>query len=75
MLPLSIYLTSRATNDKGAFEIESILKPLKKFFRLQKNEIRDKSYLDKTSEDYKTLLSFENSKLIQIVKNHRDFDW
>ncbi len=75
MLPLSIYLTSRATNDKGAFEIESILKPLKKFFRLQKNEIRDKSYLDKTSEDYKTLLSFDNSKLIQIVKNHRDFDY
>ncbi|MBL86406.1 MAG: permease [Winogradskyella sp.] len=75
MLPLSIYLTSRATNDKGAFEIESILKPLKKFFKLQKNEIRDKSYLDKTSEDYKTLLSFENSKLIQIVKNHRDFDY
>lgn len=75
MLPLSIYLTSRATNDKGAFEIESILKPLKKFFKLQKNEIRDKSYLDKTSEDYKTLLSFDNSKLTQIVKNHRDFDY
>lgn len=75
MLPLSIYLTSRATNDKGAFEIESILKPLKKFFKLQKNEIRDKSYLNKASEDYKSLLSFDNSTLIQIVKNHRDFDY
>lgn len=75
MLPLSIYLTSRATNDKGAFEIESILKPLKKFFKLQKNEIRDKSYLNKASEDYKSLLSFDDSTLIQIVKNHRDFDY
>jgi lipopolysaccharide export system permease protein len=75
MLPLSIYLTTRATNDKGAFEIESILTPLKKFFRLQKNEIRDRAFLNKESEDYKTLLTFDNSKLIQIVKNHRDFDY
>ncbi|WP_426430032.1 LptF/LptG family permease [Winogradskyella sp. HB-48] len=75
MLPLSIYLTTRATNDKGAFEIESILTPLKRFFRLQKNEIRDKAYLSKESEDYNTLLSFDNSKLIQIIKNHRDFDY
>lgn len=75
MLPLSIYLTTRATNDKGAFEIETILKPLKKLFQLQKNEIRDKSFLSKDSEDYKTLVGFDNSKLIQIVKNHRDFDY
>jgi lipopolysaccharide export system permease protein len=75
MLPLSIYLTTRATNDKGAFEIESIFTPLKKFFRLQKNEIRDRAFLNKESEDYKTLLTFDNSKLIQIVKNHRDFDY
>lgn len=75
MLPLSIYLTSRATNDKGAFEIETILKPLKKLFNLQKNEIRDKSILSKDSDDYKTLTGFDDSKLIQIVKNHRDFDY
>lgn len=75
MLPLSIYLTTRATNDKGAFEVETILRPLKKLFNLQKNEVRDKSFLDIESEDYKTLKGFDDSKLIQIIKNHRDFDY
>ena len=33
MLPLSIFLTKRAINDKGLFDIDSITDPIKKIFK------------------------------------------
>lgn len=75
MLPLSIYLTYRATNDKGAFDIDNILKPLKELFGLKKKETLERQLLNEASEDYKLLNSFENSRLIKIINNYRDFDY
>ena len=34
MLPLSIYLTNRATKDRGLFDLDSITDPLKKLFKI-----------------------------------------
>ncbi|GAB1858646.1 LptF/LptG family permease [Flavobacteriaceae bacterium MHTCC 0001] len=38
MLPLSVFLMTRATADKGIFDFDNITEPLKKFFRLKKKE-------------------------------------
>ena len=37
MLPLSIYLTTRATNDKGVFQFDAIIVPLKRLFTPKNN--------------------------------------
>ncbi|MBC2846245.1 LptF/LptG family permease [Winogradskyella flava] len=76
MLPLSVYLTSRATNDKGAFEIETILNPLKKLFRIKSKALEESNLeLEKNSEAFKTLQEYDNDKLINVIKNYRDFDY
>ncbi len=77
MLPLSIYLTNRATNDKGPINIDTdkVLKPLITFFKLKKKASTKKQVLDENSEDYQTLIGFDASRLKQIVKDHRDFDY
>lgn len=71
MLPLSIYLTSRATNDKGAIEIAGILEPLKKWFGI-KNKLSLSSNLefDPNSNEFKTLTNYDTDRLIKIIKNY-----
>ena len=40
MLPLGIFLTKRATQDKGLFEVGNIIEPLKKMFNVkEKNSV------------------------------------
>ena len=76
MLPLSIYLTSRATNDKGAFEIESILEPLKKLFGIKKKQIGINDIeFNVESEEYIALNTYDNVKLKSIVKNYNPSDF
>ncbi|WP_233586639.1 LptF/LptG family permease [Formosa maritima] len=38
MLPLGVYLTKRATEDRGIFEFDHIIEPLKKLFKLKSNK-------------------------------------
>ncbi|WP_299117248.1 LptF/LptG family permease [uncultured Winogradskyella sp.] len=71
MLPLSIYLTYRATNDRGLINLDFITVPLKKFFAFKpKSElnniknIQSYSYYNKHSVD----------ELIDIVKSQDEFD-
>ena len=70
MLPLSIYLTRRATNDRGVFQFDVILVPLKRLFatqnKLQLSETDTKSY------NYYKRYSVE--ELINIIKKQEDFD-
>ena len=74
MLPLSIYLTSRATNDKGLFDTDSILEPLKKFFKISTKEtIESDLSFSQSSDEFKTLKSYDNDKLLRTIKNHRSF--
>ncbi len=70
MLPLSIYLTRRATNDKGVFQFDVIIVPLKRLFttqnKLQLSETDTKSY------NYYKKYSIE--ELVDIIKKQEDFD-
>ena len=60
MLPLGIFLTKRATADKGLFDIDSIIEPLKKVLNIK----------EKNSVDYKFLNSHTNDQLIDVIKNY-----
>ena len=72
LLPFSIYLTNRATKDRPLIDFDSVLIPLKQLVASKSDsEIFDSQQL--TSEDTSELESFENEKLIDIVKNFRQF--
>lgn len=76
MMPLSIYLTSRATKDRPLFESENLLKPFKKIFGIKsKTLVFDTKILDIKSEAYNTLQSYDDNKLIDVVKHYRQFDY
>lgn len=60
MLPLGIFLTRRATADKGLFDFDSILEPIKKIFKIK----------EKDSVDYKFLASHKKDELINIINNY-----
>ena len=70
MLPLSIYLTTRATNDRGVFQFDAIIVPLKRLFtsknKLQLSETDTKSY------NYYKKYSVED--LVAIIKKQDEFD-
>ena len=72
LLPFSIYLTNRATKDRALIDFDSILIPLKHLVASKSDsEIANSQQL--ASEDPSELKDFENDKLIDIVKNFRQF--
>ena len=72
LLPFSIYLTNRATKDRALIDFDSILIPLKRLLTSKSDsEIVDVQQL--ASEDTSELDQFENDKLIDVVKNFRQF--
>lgn len=70
MLPLSIYLTSRATNDKGVFRIDPLLVPLKQLFtskrpiRLSESETKEYNYYKK----------YTLEELVKVIKSQGEYD-
>ncbi|WP_407556717.1 LptF/LptG family permease [Winogradskyella sp. 4-2091] len=70
MLPLSIYLTTRATNDKGVFQFDAITVPLKNLFS-SKNKVQLSETDTKTYNFYK---KYSLNELIGIIKNQNEFD-
>jgi lipopolysaccharide export system permease protein len=76
MLPLSIYLTRRATKDRPLFESDGLLNPLKDLFGIKsKTLVFDTNVLDINSEEYSTLTGYDNNKLIDVVKHYRQYDY
>lgn len=76
MLPLGIFLTKRATADRGLFESQGILEPLKKLFGLKIKPVeKDLSTFNTASGEYQTLVSYDNSKLIDIIKNYKHYNY
>lgn len=76
MLPLSIYLTSRATKDRGLLETDGLLEPLKKFFKIKARKTQFSTRVfDVNSNDYEIIKKLDDNKLIAIVKNYRDFNY
>ncbi len=72
MLPLGVYLTGRATNDKGLFDFDSYLNPIKKFLNLRpKNSV----VVDGELIQYSFLNDYNNEKLINILKNHEELNF
>ncbi len=57
MFPLSIFLTRRATADRGIFDFDGIIIPLKRFLNIKEKE----------KENFKFLNSFTNEKLLNII--------
>ncbi|WP_100615387.1 LptF/LptG family permease [Confluentibacter citreus] len=60
MLPLGIYFTKRATEDRGLFEMDHIMEPIKKMFNIKEDD----------SIDYKFLYKFKNEELINVINNY-----
>ena len=60
MFPLGVFLTKRATEDKGLFEFGGVIEPLKKIFKIK----------EKDSVNYNFLSSQTNEELINIIDNY-----
>ncbi|WP_179346511.1 LptF/LptG family permease [Winogradskyella ursingii] len=69
MLPLSIYLTSRATNDKGVFQFDALMVPFKRLFSAKKLQLSES---DTKSYNYYSRYSIE--ELVAVVKKQDEFD-
>lgn len=70
MLPLSIYLTSRATNDKGVFQFDVILVPLKRLF-IPKNKLQ---LSESDTKSYNFYKKYSLQELVAIIKKQGEFD-
>ena len=55
MLPLSLYLTSRATKDRGLFEFDHILEPIKKLLSIKSKDQRESTRLEQLNLDQQTI--------------------
>ncbi|MGR7813863.1 LptF/LptG family permease [Lacinutrix undariae] len=67
MFPLGIFLTSRATNDRGLFDFDSIIIPIKKLFKITpKNE---------SNLNLRLVEGFNEDKLIDVIKNYNNYDY
>ena len=72
LLPFSIYLTNRATKDRALIDFDSILIPLKRLITTElDSELKNTKLI--TAEIASELEQFENHKLIDIVKNFRQY--
>ncbi|WP_439153226.1 LptF/LptG family permease [Winogradskyella sp.] len=69
MLPLSIYLTNRATNDKGVFQFDAILVPLRNMFTSKKKVQLSES--DTKAYNYYKKYSIE--ELVAVVKKQDEY--
>ncbi|SDH34091.1 lipopolysaccharide export system permease protein [Winogradskyella thalassocola] len=70
MLPLSIYLTTRATNDKGVFEFDNIIVPLKRLF----NSKQKLQLSESDTKVYNFYSKYSIEELIGIIKKQDEFD-
>jgi lipopolysaccharide export system permease protein len=76
LLPLSIYLTNRATKDRTLINIDGILIPLKKLLTKEQIAPLDPQVLLlEDSPAFATLKASSDKKLIDIVKNYRQYDF
>lgn len=71
MLPFSIYLTNRATKDRALLDMDALLIPLKQ--RFVKTKLLSETVSNESNIDTDKLNYFEDYKLIDIIKNYRQY--
>ena len=70
MLPISIYLTSRATKDRSLLDLDAIFIPFKKLIqRTQIDKTPTLKVFDENSEAFFQLNEYSNKKLRDIKPN------
>ena len=69
MLPLGYYLTRRATADRGLFEFDHIIEPLKAALKLNSNDATESEQLEESSQK-----SFTLDELKEIKATHLDYN-
>ena len=75
MLPLSIYLTNRATKDRSLVNLDGILIPIKRLISKKEEVVStERTYLDIGSKAYQTILAYSNDKLIDVIQNYRQYE-
>lgn len=67
MFPLGMFLTSRATNDRGLFDFDSIIIPIKKLFKITPK--------DESNLNLRLVEGFNEDKLIDVIKNYNNYDY
>ncbi|MEC4048520.1 LptF/LptG family permease [Flavobacterium sp. SUN046] len=82
LTPLAILLTYRATNDIGLINFDAIADFFSKIFNIMESDadmqqpiINLDSYQYEKDEDWKLLNTYEDSQLIQIVKNAKQYNY
>ena len=76
MFPLGVFLTKRATEDRGLFETDGLLEPLKKLFGIKKKTIlEEETSFPIESVEYEKLNDNDNQKLIDIIKNYKQYNY
>src|SRR5690606_11128449 len=60
MFPLVIIFTKRATEDRGLFEMDHIIEPIKNMLNIKEKE----------SIDYKFLYKFTNDTMFDVIENY-----
>ncbi len=83
MLPLSIWLTYRATTDQGIIDIDSFLQRIGKLFKKKEDvETSELEFIDIklspisiSKAQFEKIKSFSNDKLKDIVKNYKQYEY
>ncbi|WP_083191651.1 LptF/LptG family permease [Formosa haliotis] len=73
MFPLGVFLTRRATADKGLFEFDHILIPLKKLLPF-KDHSKD-TFPDGLSRDFTDFKRYKEDKLLELIKNPTSYNY
>ncbi len=85
IFPLSIFLTYRATRDRGFVSFDILIQPIRDFFKKRSKkkdldgeiELVNEEHFDEEIDMpiYDILVGYDTNKLKDIVKNYRQYDY
>jgi len=70
MLPLSVWLTYRATTDQGVFDMDSFFQRIGRLFKSKKEDANNEKVILLTQQEKALVLSRTDKQLLEIVKNY-----
>ena len=75
MLPVGIYFTYSATNDRQILDLDGLIQFLLKLFRIRSGYKEDFENINEDSKEYRNLSVLSDSELIEELKNYRDLGY